>query len=605
MIGFARRRPVQMFAVVVTTVALSSTALACSTDDNGPGAAAQRFLNAFADNDPERAGQSTDRPDPAANAVSATWDGLRASDMSADAGQVKITGDTATVHADYTWELPGEESWEYSATLQMSRTDAGWVVRWVPTAIHPQLGGTQTMSLRTLTPDRAPVRESDGTNVLVPGTVHNIQFDAAVAAETNEVASTASVLADALSRFEPGMSAQVIAEQATGRDGPYSVITLTGRDFDLVRDRLAGLPGVDAIEQADLVAPNPDFAPALLAQVKKEVSKDLDGDAGWQVVSVNPNGADAGVLARTPPDPAPSVEISLSRQVQEAAQRAVNTRNDFQVAMVVIQPSTGRILAVAQNKLADKDGQIATIGLYPPGSTFKVVTSVAAMETDLATPSTMVGCPGEITIGERSVPNYNGFALGVVPMQTAFARSCNTTFAELASQMGPSDLTRAAASMGIGPEYSVVGLPLDSGSVPIAPDLVQRTEDGFGQGKVLTSPFGLAMMAATVAHGSTPVPQLILGRETTIAGPHPTADADAIDGIRPMMREVIASGTALRMADLGVVYGKTGEAEVAGGSHAWFAGYRGDLAFATLVVLGGSSDNAVAVTHEMLAVLPE
>jgi cell division protein FtsI/penicillin-binding protein 2 len=72
-----------------------------------------------------------------------------------------------------------------------------------------------------------------------------------------------------------------------------------------------------------------------------------------------------------------------------------------------------------------------------------------------------------------------------------------------------------------------------------------------------------------------------------------------------MMREVISSGTALRMQDLGEVYGKTGEAEVEGGSHAWFAGYRGDLAFATLVVLGGSSDNAVAVTHEMLVALPE
>jgi cell division protein FtsI/penicillin-binding protein 2 len=58
------------------------------------------------------------------------------------------------------------------------------------------------------------------------------------------------------------------------------------------------------------------------------------------------------------------------------------------------------------------------------------------------------------------------------------------------------------------------------------------------------------------------------------------------------------------MQDLGEVFGKTGEAEVAAGSHAWFAGYRGDLAWATLVVLGGSSDNAVAVTHEFLAALP-
>jgi cell division protein FtsI/penicillin-binding protein 2 len=400
------------------------------------------------------------------------------------------------------------------------------------------------------------------------------------------------------------MSAQAIAEQATGLGGQYSVITLSQRDFDLVRDQLAGLPGVTTTDQADLVAADPKFAPALLAEVKKEVSADLNGKAGWRVVSVNPNGLDADVLAETLPDPSPSVQITLSRAVQDAAQRAVDQRKDFQVAMVAIQPSTGRILAIAQNELADKDGQIATIGLYPPGSTFKMVTSAAAISTGLAEPSTMVGCPSEVTIGERSVPNYNGFGLGTVPMQTAFARSCNTTFAKLASEMGPSDLTRAAASLGIGPEYHVVGLPTESGSVPIAPELVQRTEDGFGQGKVLTSPFGLAMVAASVAKGSTPVPSLIVGRDTTISGPHPSMDPAVLGKMRPMMREVIESGTALRMQDLGEVFGKTGEAEVAAGSHAWFAGYRGDLAWATLVVLGGSSDNAVAVTHEFLAALP-
>ena len=72
-----------------------------------------------------------------------------------------------------------------------------------------------------------------------------------------------------------------------------------------------------------------------------------------------------------------------------------------------------------------------------------------------------------------------------------------------------------------------------------------------------------------------------------------------------MMRLVVTSGTAERVEDQGEVYGKTGEAEVDGGSHAWFVGYRGNLAFATLVVRGGSSDNAVAVTRDMLTALPE
>ncbi|NLG56232.1 MAG: penicillin-binding transpeptidase domain-containing protein, partial [Rhodococcus sp.] len=88
-------------------------------------------------------------------------------------------------------------------------------------------------------------------------------------------------------------------------------------------------------------------------------------------------------------------------------------------------------------------------------------------------------------------------------------------------------------------------------------------------------------------------------------GDAPEITRDMVSGLRSMMRLVITSGTADRIADQGDVYGKTGEAEADGGSHAWFVGYRGDLAFATLVVQGGSSDNAVAVTRDMFAALPD
>lgn len=130
--------------------------------------------------------------------------------------------------------------------------------------------------------------------------------------------------------------------------------------------------------------------------------------------------------------------------------------------------------------------------------------------------------------------------------------------------MQPDTLTTAAAQFGIGQDYNVVGLPIDSGSVPPASDLVQRTEDGFGQGKVVVSPFGMAMAAATVANGSTPVPQLISGRETTIDGERPAISPAMVDGLRGMMRLVVTSGTAERVEDQGEVYGKTGEARSKG-----------------------------------------
>ncbi|MBO0854600.1 MAG: penicillin-binding transpeptidase domain-containing protein, partial [Nocardia sp.] len=304
------------------------------------------------------------------------------------------------------------------------------------------------------------------------------------------------------------------------------------------------------------------------------------------------------------PRPAPSFSLSLDRNVQNAAQRAVDARHE-QTMMVAIQPSTGAVLAVAQNHEADADGPIATTGLFPPGSTFKTVTATAAMSTGIAKPDTVVPCPNQIVIGERTIPNYELFGLGDVPMSTAYARSCNTSFAKLASELPAHALTDAAAKLGLGPDYTVTGLPTVSGSVPPADEQVLRTEDGIGQGKVVASPFGMAMVAATVARGSAPTPYLIAGHPTTVRGDRPPIPDPVVRGLRGMMRQVVTSGTGSRIADQGEVFGKTGEAEVEGGSHAWFIGYRGDLAWATLVVKGGSSDNAVAVTRDMLAALPD
>ncbi|WP_188492171.1 penicillin-binding transpeptidase domain-containing protein [Williamsia phyllosphaerae] len=588
---------------IVGVVVVAGTACTGGGDD-GPRAAAGNFLSVFGAHRTDEAARRTDSPQRAATDIDAAFSGLRATGMTATTGRSQVTGDTATVDVTYQWALPRKQTWRYDAKLAMSRTDAGWQVRWDSTDIHPELGATQRMSLQDVPAPVGSVNESDGSTVLEPGTVMRVGLDATTAARTGSVSDAATRLAEILGRFTPGLSAQAIAEGATAVSGNYVIATINRGQYDQVSDLLAAVPGATTSDQADLVPTDPTFAPDLVGQVKKQVATDLEGKAGWRVLSLNPNGATAGVLAEVDPAPSPSVDISLSRSVQEAAQRAVNAASRFQTMMVVIQPSTGRLLAVAQNALADKVGPLATTGLYPPGSTFKMVTSAAAIGTGLAKPSTQVGCPGEVTIGERTIPNYNNFSLGEVSMQKAFARSCNTTFAKLASEMGPSDLASAAASMGIGTDFDVPGIPVDSGSVPIEPALIARTEDGFGQGKVLTSPFGLAMVAATVAHGSTPVPQLILDRATTVSGPHPDIDPAVVRQLRPMMREVIVDGTADRIKDQGEVFGKTGEAEVPGGSHAWFAGYRGDLAFATLVVLGASSDNAVGVTRDFFTALP-
>lgn len=594
----SRCKPVALILALV----LASGLVACATEEDGPRNVAQDFLADFAARDNTAAAALTTDPARAQRALDSAWSGLAAESMSARTGRLRLNHDIADVDVTYTWKLPGGREWSYPATLTMGRSDTGWALRWTSANVHPDLGADQRLSLATFAPPRGAVNESDGSEVMGDGTVVALSFDAKQVADRADVIDSASRIVAILGPRMPGVTAQGLAENATASSDPIPLTRMPGEEFDRLRDQLA-VPGVIAVDHAILTPRDPGFASAVLEQVRTRVADDVGGTPGWRVSVLNPNGLVAEVLTDHPATPAPSISLTLSRSVQNAAQRAVNAVGR-QTMMVVMQASTGKLLAVAQNPAADRDGLLATMGTYPPGSTFKMVTSAAAMSAGMADPATTVPCPGEIQIGPRLIPNYNRFALGPVPLQRAFANSCNTSFADLASRMGAADLAHAAAAMGLGAQYDIAGIESKSGSVPIEPDLVLRAEDGFGQGTVLATPLGMAIVAATAASGKAPVPTLINGRETTVVGPRPDLPGAVYQQLRPMMRAVVTEGTATSIGGQGAVFGKTGEAEVAGGSHAWFAGFRGDLAFATLIVLGGDSTNAVNVTRDFFAFLP-
>ena len=586
---------------VLAVVASAGGLTACTPRPSGPEPVATAFFTALAKGDTGAAADLSDKPTVARGALNEAWAGLQATKFDAQILGSKYAEDTGSIAYRYTWHLPKNRTWTYDGQLNMIRDEGKWEIRWSATGLHPNLGENQTFALRADEPPRASVNERGGTDVLVPGYLYHYALDAKAAGAN--LMPTAVAVADALRPFDPTMDAQRLAETASSSAQPLELITLRQADRDRVAPAIGNRPGVVITPRAELLATDDGFAPDVINQVKKSVVDQLDGQAGWRVVSVNQNGADVDVLDETAGAPAPSVTISLDRNVQNAAQDAVNMVGK-KAMIVAIKPSTGEILAVAQNPAADTDGPAATTGLYPPGSTFKIVTAGAALDRDMATPNTLLGCPGHIDIGQRTIPNYGGFDLGTVPMSRAFANSCNTTFAELASKMPPRGLTTAAAQYGIGTDYVVDGITTVTGSVPPTVNLTERTEDGFGQGRVLVTPFGMALAAATVAAGKTPVPQLIEGSHTEIAGDTPTITRKMIDGLRPMMQLVVTNGTAKELNGSGDVRGKTGEAEFDGGSHAWFAGYRGDLAFAALIVGGGSSEYAVRMCKDMLNGLP-
>ncbi|MDN6236882.1 MAG: penicillin-binding transpeptidase domain-containing protein, partial [Corynebacterium flavescens] len=264
-------------------------------------------------------------------------------------------------------------------------------------------------------------------------------------------------------------------------------------------------------------------------------------------------------------------------------------------------PSGGFLGAGSHPPAADKKGDIALQGQYPPGSVFKIITASAGIKDQGLNSASIVPCPGTMNIYGRTVTNYNGFSLGSVPLSEAFAQSCNTTFADISTKLDKGQLRDIGKEFGFGIDFDIPGLTTITGAIPEGETPLERTEAGYGQGADLASPFGMALVSATVAAGKTPLPTLIAGHETKASDQAPAPDPQVLDNVRTMMRQVVVAGTAAGMKAGGTIYGKTGEAEFNGGSHAWFTGYRDDdIAFATLVPSGGGSTVSVNITDSFL-----
>lgn len=245
------------------------------------------------------------------------------------------------------------------------------------------------------------------------------------------------------------------------------------------------------------------------------LARERSGTGTWSVVRVDAQGRELERLTGRQVGEREPLTSTVSLAVQDAAQAAVDGAG-APALLVALQPSTGDLLAVAQNAMAGAAPDSLT-GLYAPGSTFKIATATAVLEHGAATPDTVLPCPGTARIGTRTIPNDDRFDLGDVPLHTAFAHSCNTTFARLAADLPPDALARAATELGLNADFQIPGITTEAGKVEAAADPVQRLEDGIGQGRVQASPFGIALMAATVAHGAPVTPRLWRDIETTIA----------------------------------------------------------------------------------------
>jgi cell division protein FtsI/penicillin-binding protein 2 len=253
-----------------------------------------------------------------------------------------------------------------------------------------------------------------------------------------------------------------------------------------------------------------------------------------------------------------------------------------------MNPDTGELLAAVSYPfpvLSDRDGidiekdsdallDRARYGLYPPGSTFKLVTAAAALRRDSSLSQATFTCSG--LANGRVGAKIQGWGTikddvldthphGAISMHDGIVRSCNAYFAQLAVRVGPQALLETAARVGISvaPSNSVARL---------RQTLAQA---GYGQGYVVTSPLRMARVAAAVASDGVFRELQLVSHSSEDTGEEQLLTPEAASLLGQYLRDAVLDGTgrSLRNHEWRIA-GKTGTAEVRGSpSHAWFVGF--------------------------------
>jgi hypothetical protein len=451
-------------------------------------------------------------------------------------GRVSTSNGSAQARFSATIDLASGHMWRYQGQLHLVKQNHHWWVSWSPADIYPGLHPGQRFVQQAVWPARAQVLASDGSVLSSPQ----------AAAQSGSISLlTGNVVA-------------ATAAQATALGAPYQAGDLIGQG------------GIEQAYQAQLAG-----RPSLVIRVEGPGPR-LDATA-----------ARFGGSAGTP------IQTSINMQDQMAASAAVRSAATTKpVDIVAIQPSTGKVLAVVERPGGfDR----ALLGEFPPGSTFKVVTASALAQTGM-TPASTAQCPSQVTIGGRAFHNFDFEQFGTTTLQNAFAVSCNTTFAMLATQRlsGPT-LGSMAGTLGFNAKPAL-GIPAELGQFTTPNQPVDLAADAFGQGTDLVNPLSQATLAAAIDNGTWRPPQLVTSPAPQQATQPRAIPAAILNTLRPMMQAVVTTGTAAGVGFPPGVFGKTGTAEFGTGAnpptHAWFIGYRGDLAIAVLVEGGGTGADA-------------
>lgn len=325
-----------------------------------------------------------------------------------------------------------------------------------------------------------------------------------------------------------------------------------------------------------------------------------------------------------------TVVTTLDENVQKAAYSALG---DQKGAVCVMNAKTGEIIALVSkpdfdpNKIAynwenyndDEENSPllnrAVLGLYPPGSTFKIVTALSYLEqNDNSYEGYSYECHGSYTNSGTTINCFHGQNHGSLDFEMSFAKSCNSSFANITSTLDKTELEGMLDRLMFGKKLPLpFSANISSTSINDSSSVDDLLQTGIGQGKTLISPIHMNMITAAIANdGILMKPYLvaeIVGANGRIIERNSAKeygrlmDSDYADSLYSMMRKVVTDGTATRALNTKgyIIGGKTGSAEFSKDkrkSHAWFTGYgvsNDECIVVTVLVEEGGSGGETAV----------
>lgn len=448
-------------------------------------------------------------------------------------------------------------------------------------------------------------------------------------------------------KLKQGLSFEEIARiEARRSDFPGLFV-----ETDVGREYLFGKVGAHIIGYLGKITPSQlnkselrHFPPdALIGQwgVEALFDRQLRGVPGERIIEVDALGRELRKIQERPPVKGSDINLSIDINIQKAVEDAFG---DKAGALVAIKPDSGEILAL--ESLPSFDPNVFSMGItadvwkslienkkkpmlnraiqsqYPPGSTFKIITAIAALEEGIINPDTKINCTGGINYGRWTFGCWKKGGHGPVDFHKAIVESCDVYFYELGKRLGIEKIYKYATAFGLGKETGIDLMPIKEkkGLIPNTEWKKQKKRlpwylgdtfiSSIGQGFITATPIQMALMTATFANGGKIYKPSLVKINQSSLGIVPLKQ-ETIKMIKEALSGVVnePNGTAQgAKSSLTTVAGKTGTAQVVGKKkgllgerfmdHAWFVAFapvdKPEIALSVFVEHGGGGGAVAA-----------